>query len=77
MNIEIIAKDWMTKNKIELQSNATVPFEFGYALKGPHPHIVELIGKKETITRIQKLYKFIVSPDNLGLFLLQVEIRFF
>jgi hypothetical protein len=33
------------------KSNATVSFESGYALKGPHLFdIVEVIGKEETIS---------------------------
>jgi glutamyl-tRNA synthetase len=45
----------MTKTKLNGKSNATVSFEFGWALKGPHLFdIVEVIGKEETISRIQK-----------------------
>ncbi|MFT7396335.1 MAG: glutamyl-tRNA synthetase [Flavobacterium sp.] len=56
MNIEIIVKDWMTHNEIGM-GKVMQPFRLSLvgALKGPHLFdIVELIGKKETITRIQK-----------------------
>jgi glutamyl-tRNA synthetase len=55
MNIETIVKDWMTKTK--LNGKVMQPFRLSLvgALKGPHLFdIVELIGKKETIKRIQK-----------------------
>jgi glutamyl-tRNA synthetase len=75
MNIEIIVKDWMTKMKLEWESNATVPFEFGWCFKGPHLFdIVELIGKKETITRIQKSKQFIKKkPPILEAFFINRE----
>lgn len=56
MNIETIVKDWMTKNEIGM-GKVMQPFRLSLvgALKGPHLFdIVELIGKKETINRIQK-----------------------
>jgi len=56
MNIETIVKDWMTKNEIEM-GKVMQPFRLSLvgALKGPHLFdIVELIGKDETIKRIQK-----------------------
>ncbi len=56
LNIETIVKDWMTKKRNwNGKSNAAFPFESGWALKGPHLFdIVELIGKEETIKRIEK-----------------------
>ena len=56
MNIETIVKDWMTKNEIGM-GKVMQPFRLSLvgALKGPHLFdIVEVIGKEETITRIQK-----------------------
>jgi glutamyl-tRNA synthetase len=56
MNIETIVKDWMTKNEIGM-GKVMQPFRLSLvgALKGPHLFdIVELIGKEETIKRIQK-----------------------
>ncbi|UQD55589.1 glutamate--tRNA ligase [Flavobacterium sp. K5-23] len=56
MNIETIVKDWMTKNEIGM-GKVMQPFRLSLvgALKGPHLFdIVEVIGKKETISRIQK-----------------------
>jgi glutamyl-tRNA synthetase len=56
MNIETIVKDWMTKNEIGM-GKVMQPFRLSLvgALKGPHLFdIVEVIGKQETITRIQK-----------------------
>jgi glutamyl-tRNA synthetase len=56
MNIEIIVKDWMTKNEIGM-GKVMQPFRLSLvgALKGPHLFdIVEVIGKDETIKRIQK-----------------------
>ncbi|WP_348812071.1 glutamate--tRNA ligase [Flavobacterium maritimum] len=56
MNIETIVKDWMTKNEIGM-GKVMQPFRLSLvgALKGPHLFdIVELIGKEETINRIQK-----------------------
>jgi glutamyl-tRNA synthetase len=55
-NIETIVKDWMTKNEIGM-GKVMQPFRLSLvgALKGPHLFdIVEVIGKQETITRIQK-----------------------
>ena len=56
MNIETIVKDWMTKNEIGM-GKIMQPFRLSLvgALKGPHLFdIVEVIGKDETISRIQK-----------------------
>ena len=56
VNIETIVKDWMTKNEIGM-GKIMQPFRLSLvgALKGPHLFdIVELIGKEETIQRIQK-----------------------
>lgn len=56
MNIETIVKDWMTNNEIGM-GKIMQPFRLSLvgALKGPHLFdIVELIGKEETINRIQK-----------------------
>jgi len=56
MNIETIVKDWMTKNEIGM-GKVMQPFRLSMvgALKGPHLFdIVEVIGKDETINRIQK-----------------------
>ena len=56
MNIETIVKDWMTKNEIGM-GKVMQPFRLSLvgALKGPHLFdIVELIGKEETIRRIEK-----------------------
>jgi len=56
LNIETIAKDWMTKNEIGM-GKVMQPFRLSLvgALKGPHLFdIVELIGKEETIKRIEK-----------------------
>ena len=56
LNIETIVKDWMTKNEI-VMGKVMQPFRLSLvgALKGPHLFdIVELIGKEETIRRIQK-----------------------
>lgn len=55
-NIETIVKDWMTKNEIGM-GKVMQPFRLSLvgALKGPHLFdIVEVIGKQETISRIQK-----------------------
>jgi nondiscriminating glutamyl-tRNA synthetase len=55
-NIETIVKDWMTKNEIGM-GKVMQPFRLSLvgALKGPHLFdIVELIGKEETIKRIEK-----------------------
>ena len=56
VNIETIVKDWMTKNEIGM-GKVMQPFRLSLvgALKGPHLFdIVEVIGKDETIKRIQK-----------------------
>jgi glutamyl-tRNA synthetase len=56
INIETIVKDWMTKNEIGM-GKVMQPFRLSLvgALKGPHLFdIVEVIGKEETISRIQK-----------------------
>ena len=56
LNIETIVKDWMTKNEIGM-GKIMQPFRLSLvgALKGPHLFdIVEVIGKEETISRIQK-----------------------
>ncbi|TDE04884.1 glutamate--tRNA ligase [Flavobacterium hiemivividum] len=56
VNIETIVKDWMTKSEIGM-GKVMQPFRLSLvgALKGPHLFdIVELIGKEETIKRIQK-----------------------
>ena len=55
-NIETIVKDWMTKNEIGM-GKIMQPFRLSLvgALKGPHLFdIVEIIGKQETIKRIEK-----------------------
>jgi glutamyl-tRNA synthetase len=55
-NIETIVKNWMTENEIGM-GKIMQPFRLSLvgALKGPHLFdIVELIGKEETIKRIQK-----------------------
>ena len=56
VNIETIVKDWMTTNEIGM-GKVMQPFRLSLvgALKGPHLFdIVELIGKDETIKRIEK-----------------------
>ncbi|MFM2370064.1 MAG: hypothetical protein RL619_2385, partial [Bacteroidota bacterium] len=56
MNIETIVKDWMSKNEIGM-GKVMQPFRLSLvgALKGPHLFdIIEVIGKDETINRIQK-----------------------
>ena len=56
VNIETIAKDWMTQNEIGM-GKVMQPFRLSLvgALKGPHLFdIVELIGKEETIKRLEK-----------------------
>ena len=55
-NIETIVKDWMIKNEIGM-GKVMQPFRLSLvgALKGPHLFdIVELIGKEETINRVEK-----------------------
>ena len=56
MNIETIVKDWMRKNEIGM-GKVMQPFRLSLvgALKGPHLFdIVEVIGKEETINRIER-----------------------
>jgi glutamyl-tRNA synthetase len=56
LNIETIVKDWLTKTEIGM-GKVMQPFRLSLvgALKGPHLFdIVELIGKEETIKRIEK-----------------------
>jgi len=55
-NIETDVKDWMTQNEIGM-GKVMQPFRLSLvgALKGPHLFdIVELIGKEETIKRLEK-----------------------
>jgi glutamyl-tRNA synthetase len=55
-NIETVVKDWMTNNEIGM-GKVMQPFRLSLvgALKGPHLFdIVELIGKEETIKRLEK-----------------------
>jgi glutamyl/glutaminyl-tRNA synthetase len=57
--IETITKDWMTQNEIGM-GKVMQPFRLSLvgALKGPHLFdIVELIGKDETIKRLEKAIK--------------------
>ena len=56
LNIENVVKDWMTKNEIGM-GKVMQPFRLSLvgALKGPHLFdIVEVIGKQETISRLQR-----------------------
>ncbi|MBC5839328.1 glutamate--tRNA ligase [Flavobacterium muglaense] len=56
MNIETVVKEWMTANDIGM-GKVMQPFRLSLvgALKGPHLFdIVEVIGKEETISRIEK-----------------------
>ena len=56
LNIETIVKDWMTSTEIGM-GKVMQPFRLSLvgALKGPHLFdIVELIGKEETIKRLEK-----------------------
>lgn len=56
INIETIVKEWMTQNEIGM-GKVMQPFRLSLvgALKGPHLFdIVELIGKEETIQRLEK-----------------------
>ena len=56
VNIETIVKDWMTNSEIGM-GKVMQPFRLSLvgALKGPHLFdIVELIGKEETIKRLEK-----------------------
>ena len=55
-NIETIVKDWMTKNEIGM-GKVMQPLRLSLvgALKGPHLFdIIEMIGKAETVKRIEK-----------------------
>jgi glutamyl/glutaminyl-tRNA synthetase len=55
-NIESVVKDWMTQNEIGM-GKVMQPFRLSLvgALKGPHLFdIVELIGKEETIKRLEQ-----------------------
>ena len=55
-NIETILKDWMAQNEISM-GKVMQPFRLSLvgALKGPHLFdIAEMIGKDETVSRIQK-----------------------
>ncbi len=56
INIETIVKNWMTENEIGM-GKVMQPFRLSLvgALKGPHLFdIIEVIGKEETIKRIEK-----------------------
>jgi glutamyl-tRNA synthetase len=56
LNIETLLKDWMTTNEIGM-GKVMQPLRLSLvgALKGPHLFdIIELIGKEETISRIEK-----------------------
>jgi len=56
LNIETLLKDWMTTNEIGM-GKVMQPLRLSLvgALKGPHLFdIIEVIGKKETISRIEK-----------------------
>lgn len=56
LNIETVVKDWMTENEIGM-GKVMQPLRLSLvgALKGPHLFdIVELIGKEETIKRLEK-----------------------
>lgn len=56
VNIETIVKEWMVQNEIGM-GKVMQPFRLSLvgALKGPHLFdIVELIGKEETVNRIEK-----------------------
>lgn len=56
VNIETIVKEWMTQNEIGM-GKVMQPFRLSLvgALKGPHLFdIVELIGKEETVKRLEK-----------------------
>lgn len=65
LNIETIVKDWITQNEIGM-GKVMQPFRLSLvgALKGPHLFdIVELIGKEETIKRLEKaIAKFKFLP---------------
>ena len=56
LHIETVVKDWMTQNEIGM-GKIMQPFRLSLvgALKGPHLFdIIELIGKEETIKRLEK-----------------------
>ena len=56
LHIETVVKDWMTQNEIGM-GKIMQPFRLSLvgALKGPHLFdIIELIGKEETIRRLEK-----------------------
>ncbi|MDI1316879.1 glutamate--tRNA ligase [Flavobacterium sp.] len=56
LNVETVVKNWMTQNEIGM-GKIMQPFRLSLvgALKGPHLFdIVELIGKEETIKRLEK-----------------------
>ena len=58
-NMETIIKDWMTKNEIGM-GKVMQPFRLSLvgALKGPHLFdIAEMIGKEETIRRLESAIK--------------------
>jgi glutamyl-tRNA synthetase len=58
-NMEAIIKDWMTKNEIGM-GKVMQPFRLSLvgALKGPHLFdIAEMIGKEETISRLESAIK--------------------
>ena len=58
-NMETIIKDWMTKNEIGM-GKVMQPFRLSLvgALKGPHLFdITEMIGKEETIRRLESAIK--------------------
>ena len=60
-NMETIIKDWMTKNEIGM-GKVMQPFRLSLvgALKGPHLFdIAEMIGKEETIRRLESAIKYI------------------
>ena len=56
MNIETLLKEWMTTNEIGM-GKVMQPLRLSLvgALKGPHLFdIIEMIGKEETVKRIEK-----------------------
>jgi len=60
-NMETLIKDWMTQNEIGM-GKVMQPFRLSLvgALKGPHLFdIAEMIGKQETIKRLEKAIKSI------------------
>jgi len=59
--METLIKDWMTQNEIGM-GKVMQPFRLSLvgALKGPHLFdIAEMIGKQETIKRLEKAIKSI------------------